>query len=135
LKPKPVLGLDEDRKPTILYENVEYNKKLKKYVDFIQNFVRKNNLPDSLGQVIHELRFKERAIEDNYETILELSKSPSGFPEVPILKIKVEEYSFMEVIKDIDSGSMIRFEDLENAVIKAKSSSANVPSYLLKPLI
>jgi hypothetical protein len=50
------------------------------------------------------------------------------------LKIKVEEFSFMEVIKDIDSGSMIRFEDLENAVMKTKKSSS-VPSYLLKPLI
>jgi hypothetical protein len=41
----------------------------------------------------------------------------------------------MEDIKDLDSGSMIRFEDLEDAVVKAKSSSSNVPSYLLKPLI
>jgi hypothetical protein len=48
--------------------------------------------------------------------------------------MKVEEYSFMEVIKDIDSGTMIRFEDLESAVLKTKNST-NVPSYLLKPLI
>jgi hypothetical protein len=41
-----------------------------------------------------------------------LSKSPSGYAEIPILKMKVEEYSFMEVIRDIDSGSMIQFEDL-----------------------
>lgn len=114
---------------------MEYNKKLKNYVDFIQNFVRKNNLPDSFGPIIHELKFKERAIEDNYDTILELSKSQSGYPEIAILKIKVEEFSFMEVIKDIDSGSMIRFEDLESAVLKTKSSSSSIPSYLLKPLI
>lgn len=41
----------------------------------------------------------------------------------------------MEVIKDIDSGSMIKFEDLEKAMSKAKNTSSNVPSYLLKPLI
>jgi hypothetical protein len=62
LKPKVVLGLDSEQKPIILIQNVECNKKLKKYVDFIQNFVRKNNLPDSFGPIIHELKFKERAI-------------------------------------------------------------------------
>lgn len=52
--------------------------------------MKKNNLPDSLGPIIHELKFKDRAIEDSYETILELSKSQSGYAEVPILKVKVE---------------------------------------------
>lgn len=96
--------------------------------------MRKNNLPDSFGSLIHELKFKERAVDESYDTILELSKSPSNYAEIPILKMKVEEYSFMEVIKDIDSGSMIQFEDLESAVHKARQSS-NVPAYLLKPLI
>lgn len=41
----------------------------------------------------------------------------------------------MEVIKEIDSGTMIRFEDLEKAVSKATNSSSTVPAYLLKPLI
>lgn len=70
LKPRPVLGLDHDQKPIILHKNVEYNKSLKAYVDFIQNYVKRNNLPDSFGSLIHELRFKERAIEDSYDTIL-----------------------------------------------------------------
>lgn len=41
----------------------------------------------------------------------------------------------MEVLKDINTGSMIKFEDLEKAVEKTKNSSSNIPSYLLKPLI
>ena len=48
--------------------------------------------------------------------------------------MKMDAYSFMEVLKDINSGSMISYEDLENAVKKAERSS-NVPVYLLKPLI
>lgn len=74
----------------MLHENIEFNKSLKKYIEFLQSYVKKNNLPDSLGPIIHELKFKDRAIEDSYETILELSKSQSGYAEVPILKVKVE---------------------------------------------
>lgn len=62
LKPKPVLKLDQQHKPVIINESIEENKKLKKYVEFIQTFVRKNNLPDSFAPVIQELKFKERAI-------------------------------------------------------------------------
>jgi hypothetical protein len=40
----------------------------------------------------------------------------------------------MEVLKDINTGAMIRFEDLESAVKKTKSLG-NIPIYLLNPLI
>jgi hypothetical protein len=48
--------------------------------------------------------------------------------------MKVDEFSFMEVIKELDSGSLITFEELEAAVEKAQDS-ANVAPYLLKPLV
>lgn len=66
--------------------------------------------------------------------MVELSKCTQGYGEVPLLQLKVQAYSFMQVIKDIDSGSEISFEDLEMAVMRA-NKCANMPDYLLKPLI
>ena len=40
----------------------------------------------------------------------------------------------MEVLKEINTGSMIKFEDLEVSVEKAKQTE-NIPNYLLKSLI
>ena len=118
--PRAVMDVNEDQKPIILEENVEFNKKLKDYMKDIESFSKTNHLPDFFKPVMTALRFKEKALDEDYNVITELLKTDKGYPEIAALKIKAEAYSFMEVLKDINTGSMIKFEDLEVAVEKAK---------------
>ena len=101
---------------------------------YIENFSKSNNIPDFFKPIMNALRFKEKALDGDYNVITELVKTDKEYPEIPALKIKAEAYSFMEVLKDINTGSMIRFEDLEIAVEKARKTE-NIPNYLLKSLI
>lgn len=101
---------------------------------FIEGFSKRNSIPDFFKPVFLALEFKDKAILEEYEVITELLKTEKDYPEIPALRAKAEEYSFMEVLKDINTGAMIRFEDLESAVKKTKSLG-NIPIYLLNPLI
>ena len=57
--------------------------------------------------MLKEYEFKEEAITDSYEQIVNLSKSNQFYPEIEILHVKAQAYSFMEIIKKVNTGSII----------------------------
>lgn len=59
LHPRVVLGLEESGRPTVMGENVEYNKGIKKVVDCLVGL-----MDVEVGQLQAILDFKEKALTD-----------------------------------------------------------------------
>lgn len=74
-KPHPVLGLDSSNKPIKLEENILKNRELRGFVDILRNFCNQMGIVSEFKSIEKELDFKEEAISDSYEKIIELSKS------------------------------------------------------------
>ena len=69
------MEVNSDQKPVTLEENVEFNQKLKEYMKHIESFSKSNNIPDFYRPTMAALRFKEKALDDNYNIIVELLKT------------------------------------------------------------
>lgn len=70
LKPRAVLTADGQGKAQVMEQNIDYNKRVRKALDWLVGL----GLEGGWDGVMRELEFKERALTDSYEQIIELSK-------------------------------------------------------------
>lgn len=71
LRPRRVLGTQPDGRAVVLSVNVEYNRLVRKG---IEQFMGMGIRVEGFAAILKELEFKERALTDSYEQIIELSK-------------------------------------------------------------
>jgi hypothetical protein len=71
LKPRAVLTADGQGKAQVMEQNIDYNKRVRKGLDWLVGLGLEG---EGWGGVMRELEFKERALTDSYEQIIELSK-------------------------------------------------------------